>query len=113
MEQPIRMIRALDVPIDLRTEEALREGMVGVARDANGTAVLDRYEHGAGVRAVVRARAANDRGFGERKGFSSHDILGAGRSKARGTRLDGPARCMDVLTEEKRHSVQSLCGHST
>ena len=60
MEQPVLVIRALDVPVDLRAEEAARERMLRVARDAHGAPRLHRDEHGARVGAVVRARAADD-----------------------------------------------------
>ena len=72
------MIRSLDVSIDLRAEKALGERMVRVAGDAGRTPVLDRDEHGAGVGAVVRTRAANDGGLGQGKGSRSHEGLGAG-----------------------------------
>ena len=54
------MVRALEVAIDLGAEESLGERMVRIARDANCATVLDRDEHGAGVRTVVWAGAADD-----------------------------------------------------
>jgi hypothetical protein len=78
MEEPVRMIRALDVSIDLGAEKSLRERMLRVAGDACGASILDRNEHGAGVGTVVRTRAANDRGLGQGKGIRSHEGLGAG-----------------------------------
>ena len=54
------VIRALDVAIDLRAEEAARERMLGVAGDAHRAPVLDGDEHRAGVGAVVRTGAAHD-----------------------------------------------------
>jgi predicted dithiol-disulfide oxidoreductase (DUF899 family) len=53
-------VRALVVVGDLRAERAAREGVCRVARDRDGAAVLDLHEHGAGVRAVVRAGGADD-----------------------------------------------------
>jgi hypothetical protein len=33
MQQPVAMVRPLDVPVDLRAEKAARERMVGIAGD--------------------------------------------------------------------------------
>ena len=60
VQQPVGVIRALEVAGDLRAEEAARERMVRIAGDADRAAVLDRDEHRAGVGAVVRTGAAHD-----------------------------------------------------
>ena len=60
MEQPVLVIRPLDVPIDLRAEEPARERMLGIAGDAHGAAGLHRDEHRARVGAIVRACAADN-----------------------------------------------------
>ena len=57
--EPTFMIGALDVAIDLRAQESLREGMLRVTGDARRPAILDGHEHGARVRAIVRAGAAD------------------------------------------------------
>jgi hypothetical protein len=45
---------------DLRAEKAAREGMVRVTRHLHRSTVFDRHEHRASIRAIVRARRAND-----------------------------------------------------
>src|SRR5215831_15792599 len=59
MEQPVLVIRSLDVAIDLGAKKAARERMLRIAGDANGAAGFHGDEHRARVGAVVRARAAN------------------------------------------------------
>ena len=54
------MVGALDVPIYLGAEESARHGVIRVARDSLGAAILHRHEHGAGVGTIMWARAAND-----------------------------------------------------
>ena len=71
------MVGAIDVPVDLRAEEAACEGVLGIARDANGPAVLDGDQHRASVRAVVGTRAANG-GGGSGRRIRRHAIDHAG-----------------------------------
>ena len=78
------MVGALDVPVDLRAEESLREGVLGIARHAYGAPILNGDEHCARVRAVVRAGAADDLRIGEGERLSCHGSLGDGVCKARG-----------------------------
>jgi hypothetical protein len=59
MQQPIAMIRALDVSIHLRAQKAAGEWMIGIAGDADGTTGFDRDEHGASVRAIVGTCSAH------------------------------------------------------
>ena len=54
------MIRPLDIPIDLRAEEAVGERVIGITRNPNCPAIPHRHQHGAGIRAVMRARTADD-----------------------------------------------------
>src|SRR5262249_28107787 len=60
--EAVSMVRALEVPVYLRAEKSLREGMIGVALDPCGAAVLDRDQGRAAIGAVVRAGATHDRG---------------------------------------------------
>jgi hypothetical protein len=54
------MVRALEVSIDLRAEEAVGERVLGVAGDTRGSPALDRRQGGTGVRAVVRTPTTHD-----------------------------------------------------
>ena len=55
VQQAVRAVHAVQVLVDLRAQEALRERVVRIAADADRAAVLDVDRHHAGVRAVVRA----------------------------------------------------------
>jgi hypothetical protein len=55
------VIRPLQVLRDFGAEEAARDRMLGIARDADRAAVLDRDEHGAGVGTIVRTDRADRR----------------------------------------------------
>ena len=55
VEDAVGAVDAVQVLVDLRAEEALREAVVGVAADGHRPAVLDVDRHHAGVRAVVGA----------------------------------------------------------
>jgi len=55
------VVRALEVAIHLRAQKAAREGMIGIAGDADRAAIANRDEHRAGVRAIVGAGTADDR----------------------------------------------------
>ena len=71
VEDAIGAVDALQVLVDLRAQEALREAMVGVAADADRAAVLDVDRHHAGVRAVVRADDLQPAPCRHRRGCSS------------------------------------------
>ena len=60
VQQSFTMVRALDVPVYLCAKESARIGVVRVARYLGCSAVFDGYEHGACIRAVVRAGAPDD-----------------------------------------------------
>src|SRR5437588_6115002 len=62
MREPVRVIRPLQILRHFRAEKSLRHRMVRIARDANGAAILDRDEHQAGVRTIVRTDGADDFG---------------------------------------------------
>src|SRR5262245_47975505 len=70
MEQPVRMIRAFDVPVHLRAEEAACERMIRIAGHFGCASVfVDGDEHRARIGAVVRTRSANDPASGWRGGY--------------------------------------------
>ncbi len=58
-KQPVGMIRAIEIAVDLGTEKTLRHRMRRVPLDAHGAPVLDGHQGGAGIRAVVRAGATH------------------------------------------------------
>src|SRR5438552_17703202 len=60
------MVRALDVSVYLGAQKTVRERMFGIAGHTDRFAVLDRHEHRACVRAIVRTRASDDGGFTHR-----------------------------------------------
>ena len=62
MEDALRAVDALQVGVDLGAEAAAGDGVVGVADELDGDAVLDRHLPGAGIGAIVRAAAADDAG---------------------------------------------------
>jgi hypothetical protein len=61
MQDAIWAVDAVDVVVDLHAEPAPCEGIVGVATDLDGAPVLDREERRAGIGAIVRAGAPDDR----------------------------------------------------
>ncbi len=71
VREAVAMVGSFHVAIHLGAQESVRERMLGIAGHAHGASAFDRDEHGAGVGAVVRTRAAHDpvvgrRGNGER-----------------------------------------------
>src|SRR6218665_444511 len=60
VEHAAGMIGTLQVPRDLRAEEAPSRRMIGIASYLDSSASLDRGQNGTGVRAVVRAHAPHD-----------------------------------------------------
>jgi hypothetical protein len=83
--EPVAMIRALEIPVDLGAEESLGKGMAGVALDARGATVFHGYQRRARIRAVVGTCTADDtrRGFidcrnhrsGHRQVFEGREVL--------------------------------------
>src|SRR4029450_6521388 len=61
MQDAIWAVDAVDVVVDLHAEPAPCEGIVGVATALDGAPVLDREERRAGIGAIVRAGAPDDR----------------------------------------------------
>src|SRR5215212_4960555 len=62
--QPVGRVDAVEIWTDLGAEPAPGEGMIGIAVEADGTAIPHLDQGGAGVRAVVRAGTADDGGVG-------------------------------------------------
>ena len=62
IQQSVGRVRAVEIPRDLCAEDAIRRRMRRGALDADRDTVANRRLQRAGVRAIVRARAANDRG---------------------------------------------------
>ena len=54
------MVRALEISIDLGTEESIGERVRGVTLNPNGAPVVDGHQGGARIGAVVRAGATNN-----------------------------------------------------
>ena len=64
--QPVWGVDAIQIGTHLGAEPAPREGMIGIAVEADGTAIPHLDQSGAGIRAVVRAGTADD-GVGSRE----------------------------------------------
>src|SRR5262249_50812999 len=57
VQQPVRVVNVVEVGADLGAQPAAGHGVVGVAADADGPAVLDLGDEAAGVRTAVGAGA--------------------------------------------------------
>ena len=98
VHQALAVIRAFEVAIDLRAEKAARDGMIGIAGDANRATIANGDEHRAGVGAVVRARAAHD-------GVAVAAIAGLRVIGASSPRCVGGARWCHDLTIRRKSGV--------
>jgi len=117
MEQPLRVIGTLQVPVHLGAEEAGGERVGRVAGHANRPTALHGDQRGAGIRAVVRTGTSHhaiggwgvqERGHGEharrRVRAPANDGDGSGSRHARGVRL---------VTQGRVCCVESACGPAT
>jgi hypothetical protein len=59
MSQAVMMIGAVEIAVDLRAKETLRDRMIRVPLDSNGAAMLHGRDDGARVRTIVWTRAAD------------------------------------------------------
>jgi hypothetical protein len=87
MSESAVMIRALDVPIHLRAEEAASKRVIGITGNPDGASVTNGDECCAGIWTIVRASSANDRvaraevcgSCGSERGFHQRRIRGVKR----------------------------------
>ena len=87
MQQALVRVHALEVVRDLAAQEAGRDRVLGVARDARGAALgIDLDEQRAGVGAIVRAGPADD------SGGCAHGLADA--TPARAIPRGGMVRCL-------------------
>ncbi|CAB4921447.1 unannotated protein [freshwater metagenome] len=85
-QHPAGVVHPVQVVVDLHAQAAGGVRVVGVAGHLDGDAVGDGHEHRAGVRAVVRAGAADDGGLLRRggAGFRRRERHGGLRGSGRG-----------------------------
>jgi hypothetical protein len=62
IQQPIGAVDTLFVVVDLHAQAAAGEGMIRIAAHGQRPPVADRYQHGAGIRAIMRAGNADKAG---------------------------------------------------
>ena len=66
------MVGALEVSVHLGAQEAAGERVVGISGDPRRATLLNRHERGAGIGAVVWARATHDAGIALSESGSGH-----------------------------------------
>ena len=92
------MVRALEISIDLGTEESIGERVRGVTLNPNGAPVIYGHQGGARVGAIVRAGAANDgRRCSRNVGGDHGSRSGNGLSSA-----DDPRRARQTIQSSDR-----------
>jgi hypothetical protein len=62
IKHPIGMVDVVEIGTDLGTQPASGDWVVGVASEADGSAILDLSDYPTGVRAVVRTGTTNLQG---------------------------------------------------
>src|SRR3954471_5282672 len=106
IQQPIAMVRALEISVDLCAEKAVGERMVRVAYDPRRSSAFDGDTRRACIGAIVRTAATHDAGIALSESNSAH-------SRGRSGKQDGDRRRSKRYRAGRRRATTSGAASNT